>query len=547
MKWVASLVCMSAAVLASAGTSQAGNCPPCGGCSDPCASGATTVSAGCGGAAAAGNPVFDSTMVGGESLCDTVTSYRVVMEPKYVTETRIVSCTVMKSETRQRAKTCYKTVPVTETKYRHKIVNVPRTETKSFEYTVLIPVKTEKEIEVSESVPVWNEKTEEYTVRVPVLVDQPEEYTVKVPALQEQSFTYTVNVPQALKEQKVRTVVNAVPVTKSRTVQVCVPTTTMQTVTRDYGHWEDQLVEVDSGAAAAAAGSCGPGMRRVVVRSSGRRGLFGRRGGTCYTKCVPACGGCGSCGSCAPAATSCGGCGVAAGAGGVIGAQLAAGVDAGAAAGVLPPCAVTKRVWVPNVVTESIPVQGTKMADQVVNYTVYEQRTHQIPYECTRIVYVPEQRTGTRKVCVYNDEKRTRMRKVVQYNNEPRTRTRKQLTYTTVTRKEKVPHITYKTEKRTKEVSYTYNVPECTTEAYEVCRYDRVAEHVIEDYTVCVPVCVQKEQQVQVCKMVPRLVEETINPCMCGDADSSASGAGAGCGGAAGCGCAAPAPCSSCK
>ena len=64
--------------------------------------------------------------------------------------------------------------------------------------------------------------------------------------------------------------------------------------------------------------------------------------------------------------------------------------------------------------------------------------------------------------------------------------------------------VTYTTEQRTKEVSYTYNVPEYTTEAYEVTRNDRVCEEQVEEYTVCVPHVVAKEQQVQVCKMVPR-------------------------------------------
>jgi len=212
-----------------------------------------------------------------------------------------------------------------------------------------------------------------------------------------------------------------------------------------------------------------------------------------------------------------------------------AGAGAGAANGPMAGCTttVTKRVWVPNCVTENIPVTTSTTQDQVLSYTVYEQQATQVPYECTKIVYRPETRTSTRKVCVYVDEPRTRMRKVVKYNDEKRTRMRKELTYTTVTKKETVPYITYKSEPRSKEISYTYNVPECSTESYEVCRYDRVCEEQIEEYTVCVPYCEMVEQQVQVCKMVPRIVDDVFNACC--EEESSASGAG--------CGCPAPAPC----
>ena len=43
------------------------------------------------------------------------------------------------------------------------------------------------------------------------------------------------------------------------------------------------------------------------------------------------------------------------------------------------------------------------------------------------------------------------------------------------------------------------------------------AEEQVEEYTVCVPYTVTKEQKVQVCKMVPRVVEDVISPC-CNDA-----------------------------
>ena len=146
------------------------------------------------------------------------------------------------------------------------------------------------------------------------------------------------------------------------------------------------------------------------------------------------------------------------------------------------------------------------------------------------------------------------MRKVVQYNDEKRTRMRKELTYTSVTKSITVPHVTYVSEPRTKEVSYTYNVPEHTMEPYECTRYDRVAEEQVEEYTVCVPYTVTKEEKVQVCKMVPRVVEEVISPC-CDEASAASGAAGCGCGASApaaavssgaGCGCGAPAPAAAC-
>jgi hypothetical protein len=415
VKWIASLVGTSAIWLASAGASQAGNCAPCGGCSDPCD----------------GKVVRAKCCAAGESLCEPIKSFKVVMEAKFVTESRPICVTEMRKETRYRTKTVYETVPVVETKHRQKCVMVLQTEIKTIKYSVLVPVKSEKTVELTESVPVWNEVSEEYTVCVPELVDASEEYCVKVAKLQDESFTYCVNVPHPVVEKKVRRVVNAVPVTKTRTIQVCVPKTTMRTVTKDYGHWENQVCEAPS----CSASPC----------KSTR----------------------------------------------------------------------TKRVWVPNCVTEKCPVTTNSTRCEVVSYTCYEQQCTEVPYECTRIVYKPETRTGTKKTCVYVDEKRTRTRKVVKYSKEKRTRTRKELSYKTVTKKVTVPHVTYKTEEKTKEVCYTVNVPEYSTEEYQVTRCDRVAHQKVEEYTVCVPHCVTKEQKVQVCKMVPKVVECIVNPCCC--------------------------------
>ncbi|MBW8885634.1 MAG: ferredoxin, partial [Planctomycetia bacterium] len=58
--------------------------------------------------------------------------------------------------------------------------------------------------------------------------------------------------------------------------------------------------------------------------------------------------------------------------------------------------------------------------------------------------------------------------------------------------------------------------PESRTETYTVTRCDQVPENTIENYTtrVCVPVT--KEVEVQVCRMVPKVVSVTVQPCPAG-------------------------------
>ena len=197
----------------------------------------------------------------------------------------------------------------------------------------------------------------------------------------------------------------------------------------------------------------------------------------------------------------------------------------------------TRRVWVPSVVTEEIPVVTSTFQNEEVAYTVYEQQSTQVPYKCAYVVYRPEQRTGTKKVVEYVAEPRTRTRKVVSYTDEQRTRTRRVLSYTTQSKQETYPFVTYRTEKKTKEISYTVNVPTQTVEPFQTTRYETVTEDVVEDYVVNVQVPTTREVQVQVCKMVPKLVPYTFNPC-CG----SGSYAGGGTmGGSGGCGCGASA------
>jgi hypothetical protein len=67
---------------------------------------------------------------------------------------------------------------------------------------------------------------------------------------------------------------------------------------------------------------------------------------------------------------------------------------------------------------------------------------------------------------------------------------------------------------------------------------ETVTEDVIEEYVVSVQVPVTKEVKVQVCKMVPKLVPYTFNPCAGTSVSSGALGVTVGHGAvSSGCGC----------
>jgi hypothetical protein len=499
----------------------------------------------------AGNVLTDNR----EALCEPVTGYRVVMESQFVTETVAQCVTETVNETRYRTKTVYKTVPIVEDSYTTKTIMVPKTETKTVEYSVLVPVQSTKTVEVSVSVPQWKEVSENYTVKVPQIIDVPESYQVKVPTLRDETFTYTVYVPQTETVTKMQTVTNAVPVTKTKTVTRCVPVYSTKTVTRDAGHYETVVEEVASAATYSApttsdANGCSsePSSDASGAASccntpaiSSRCGLKSRfhshHCGGCATTCVAT--GCGSNMGCG---TSSIGCGV----------SNASSSDAGCGNAAAPAIQmVSKQVWVPNIVTEEVPVVSSTSTNEEITYTVFEQQSEQIPYECTYIVNKPEVRTGTRQVVDYKMETRERTRKQVKYVDETRTRTRKELTYTTEKKTETYPVVAYSTEKKTKEISFTFNVPETTTTPVQTTRYEQVAEEVVEEYTVAVQVPTMKEVQVQVCKMVPKLVPYTYSPCA--TAGSSSESGTAPCGSVStditesgGCGASAPVASSAC-
>lgn len=465
-----------------------------------------------------------------------MTMYKVVLEPQVTTESRIVNSMEYRDEARTRARVVQRTQPVQFEDYRTRTVIVPKTETKTIEYSVLVPHTSEKTVEVVESVPVWKEVQQNYTVKVPVLTDVQEEYEVRVAQLQDQEFTYTVYVPHAETQTRMQTVTNAVPVTKSRTVTVNVPVARTQTVTKDYGHWETRMEEVtvqssasysvpvSSGYAPAApavqgcgAPSAGYGMggcSPCASASAGRHhGLIGKllhhhRGGHA---------GCGHCGGAGCGSCGAGGAVVYAG-GASCGVTYGGAVDGGCGMSttqviqsVPSTQMVARQVWVPNVVTEDVSVVENVPQSQEITYTVYEQRSEQVPYEATSVSYRPEPRTGTRKVVNYVPEKRTRTRKVVSYQDETRTRTLRQASYEQKTRTDTIPVVSYTTEKRTKDVTYTVNVPETQVEPFTATRYETVEEVVNEQYTERVAVPVSKEVQVQITRMVPKLVAYQVN------------------------------------
>lgn len=458
------------------------------------------------------HPAINAATIQRQDLvdCGPVASYQVVMQTEYVTETRQVPVTEYRDEVRHRTRVISRQVPVEVKDFRTKTVMVPKTETKTVEYNVLVPQQQEKVVQVSESVPVWSEVQESYTVKVPNVVDVNEQYTVRVPQLRDENFTYTVQVPQTQTEQRVQRVTNAIPVSKSRVVQVPRPVTRTQTVTRDHGHWEMRVEEVGtmgcSASAPIAVGGCGTATTFVNNSECGVAPVYSYRASGCGA--ASGCGtvvtggcGCGQLNQASHCGQGCGGCG-----------SIAVGTVV-SQSNVQVPQTVSRRVWVPNVVTEEVAVVENVMESQEITYTAFEQQTTEVPYECVSVVYVPEQRTGTRKVVDYVEEARTRTRKVVQYTDETRTRSRKELSYKLETREQKFPFVSYNTEKRTKEMSFTVNVPETLVEPVVTTKYDTVQEEVAEEYTVKVPYTTYREQQVQVAKVVPKLVPITINPC----------------------------------
>jgi hypothetical protein len=339
----------------------------------------------------------------------------------------------------------------------YKTINVPEERVR----VTTVPVsKTEtKTIEYTVQVPVQSEQKKTYKIKVPVWTEQPETYNVKVPVLKEIAEEYCVNVP-VMKDVPFTYCVNVpYPVTNivNRTVSTVVPVVKTRTV--NY---------------------CVPVTKTKSMRVD--RGHWENR-----VEQVP----------CAPAQAPC----------------KDAAVQAPAQGPQVCQQLVCRQVWVPNVIDEVCNELVPEQQTAEVQYLVYEQHYKTVPHECVCIQYRPENRSGTKKEVVYRTEKRTRPRTVVEYVDEKRTRTKKVLTFKEEERTETYPVVTYQPEKRTKEVTYTVSVPESRTENYTVTRCEQVPENRIETYTtrICVPVV--KEMEVQVCRMVPRVVSMNVCPC----------------------------------
>lgn len=134
---------------------------------------------------------------------------------------------------------------------------------------------------------------------------------------------------------------------------------------------------------------------------------------------------------------------------------------------------VCQKVWVPNVVEEQVTV------------TVCRPQIVEEPCEYLVTVCKPEIRTCTVRVCDWKQEVRTM----------------------------RCPVTTYETDVVQKEVAFTVCVPQQKTWTETVTCYETQAQQVTRTITVCVPHQVQKEVQVNVCRMVPTTVQV---PVQCG-------------------------------
>ena len=267
------------------------------------------------------------------------------------------------------------------------------------------------------SVPQQRTRNVSYTVQVPVVRQVERQYTVRVPVYRNVQQTYTVSVPVYRTVQQQYTVMVPEQVRRQGVRTVCKMVPTTTTRTICRDQGHWATQQIE-----------------VPCRQTGCGGLLGRRD-------------CGHCGGCHP-------CGCT--------------------------TVLCKRVWVPNVVQEQVPV--TVMRPQMV----------QQPYEYVSTVCRPQQRTRQVRVCEYQPQQRTRTVRVCEYRTERRSTT--------------VPVCHYETQQRTRQVQYTVCVPQQRTRTYNVTTYRQVPEQVTQNYRVCVPVQVPRTVQVPVCRMVPKTV-----------------------------------------
>lgn len=286
----------------------------CGGCADPCLYGGT-----CG-----------TTVVA--VPCEPRYVEKTVLVPTWVTETRKVMVTEYEHQTRERTVTVHKLVPETREVTREYTVMVPTTHTKTVTYTVCVPVTTEV--------------TKDVTVRVPVVKEVTKDVTVKVPVTRQEERQVQVLVPQQEVRQGVRKVCKVVPVTEKRVV------------TRDRGHWGEQLVEVPCG-------------------------------NHCYNRRHGKCGGCGGCNAACPSVVQ-----------------------------VLRKCWVPNIVQEEVEVT----CHKRVVEDQPYEYTVTVCKPETQTRTVTVCDYEEQTKTLTQKICTYEDQVQTRTYKVCELQKQERTK-----------------------------------------------------------------------------------------------------------------------------
>ncbi|MFT7640033.1 MAG: hypothetical protein ACI9G1_001772 [Pirellulaceae bacterium] len=366
-------------------------------------------------------------------------------------------------------KTIY--VPQWTTERRSVSCTEYRNETRTRTYNVARQVPQTKQ--VSETVTVYNTETrsreEAYSVRVPFTRSVERNYNVTVPTYRDVVRNYTVRVP--VWSEVDQTYAINVPHQETREgmrqVAQYVPEVRTRTVCRDVGYWETRIVASNNGGCGSSYTGCGSSCRRSAR-----------------------CGGCGGCGS------ACGGCGSSSS--GRCGGSACGGSTCGGSA-----CGNTTsvaRVWVPSVIQEQIA------------YTVNRCIMVNQPYTYNVTVNRPEIQVRKVRVCNYSTEVRTKTEKVCEYRTETRTK--------------QVQVTDYHIEQRTRSIPYSVSVPSQREVTRTVTYYETVNEERTQDYTVCVPVQVQREVSTPVCRMVPQTVTvpTTVGHSGCGGGSYSGSG-----------------------
>ncbi len=417
---------------------------------------------------------------------------KTVMRPTMVTETRKISVVECRSEQRQRTFTVNRCVPELQTISENFTVMVPERRTRTETYNVCKPVMSTVNQTYTVSVPYQEQRqatrrvckltptTETRMAMVPETRTRTETFPVCRVVMEAQTRAYTVNVPYQEQRQATRRVCHWTQVSEPRTIRV------------DRGHYETVAPQPCAPQPCAPQPCAPPPCAAPCAPPGCAMGPMGPSfgGPACIMNC------CFRRRCCGPYAGP--GCGMPMGCGGPVG--------CGAPAACAPaPC--PQQVWVPNIVEEQVTVSVCKpvVVEEPYTYTVtlcrQEQRT------CTVNVPRMVQETVSREVpytvCV--------AKPYTVCVNRP-TFVDVPYTYTVTlcrpeTRTRAVQVCKYVTEQQTREVPYVVCVPKQETRSRQVTVMKYVPESHTENYTVQVPHTVEKEVQVQVCRMVPQKIK----------------------------------------